>query len=311
MEFYAGTIDSYGVQPHQVDRLKDDPKYQSFSGLSFGYTYIGYNMRRELFKDRRVRVALGMAIDVDKIIKYVLYGQGERITGPFVKQTDYYNHQIRPIPYDPEGAVKLLEEAGWTRNEQGWLEKNGKKLQFTLITNKGNNLRQAILTASQDAWKQIGVDVRTDVLEWSVFIQERVDKADFDALILGWSMGIEPDLYQIWHSSQTNPHQLNFVAFKNAEADDLIIRIREEYDHDRQVTYCHRLHDIIAREQPYTFLYVSKWTAVLDKRIVIIDEDLEGNITHRKITPTKTGSYTFYFNKWIKLSEMPDFAAEG
>jgi ABC-type transport system substrate-binding protein len=311
MEFYAGTIDSYGVQPHQVARLKDDPDYQSFSGLSFGYTYIGYNMRRKPFKDRRVRVALGMAIDVDKIIKYVLYGQGERITGPFVKQTDYYNHKIRPIPYDPQGALKLLAEAGWTRNEQGWLEKNGEKLQFTLITNKGNNLRQAILTASQDAWKQIGVDVRTDVLEWSVFIQERVDKADFDALILGWSMGIEPDLYQIWHSSQTNPHQLNFVAFKNEEADDLIIRIREEYDHDKQVTYCHRLHEIIAREQPYTFLYVGKWTAVLDKRIVIRDVDLEGNITHRKIAPTKTGSYTFYFNKWIKLSEMPDFTAEG
>lgn len=311
MEFYAGTVDSYGVQPHQVQRLKNDPRYRSFSGLSFGYTYIGYNMRREPFNDRRVRRALGMAIDVDKIIKYVLHGQGERITGPFVKQTDYYNHVIEPGSYDPEGALKLLEEAGWRRNKEGWLERDGKRFQFTLITNSGNDLRKAILTIAQHGWKQIGIDVRTDILEWAVFIQERVDKADFDALILGWAMGIEPDLYQIWHSSQTNSYQLNFVGFKNKEADDLIIKIRQEYDHDKQVEYCHRLHEIIAREQPYTFLYVGKWTAVLDKKIVIKEVDADGIARYKKITPTKTGNFTFYFNKWIKLPETPSFALDG
>jgi ABC-type transport system substrate-binding protein len=311
MEFYAGTIDSYGVQPHQVERLKDDPRYQNFSGLSFGYTYIGYNMRRELFKDRRVRKALGMAIDVGKIIKYVLYGQGEQITGPFVKQTDYYNNNIAPLPYDPEGALKLLEEAGWRRNREGRLEKDGKLFQFTLITNNGNDLRKAVLAIAQDAWKQIGIDVRTDLLEWSVFIQERVDKAAFDAVVLGWQMGIEPDLFQIWHSSQTNPYQLNFVAFKNSVADDLIIKIRQEYDHAKQVAYSHRLHEIIAQEQPYTFLYVGKWTAILDKRILIKEIGDDGEVVYKKIKPTKTGNYTFHFNKWIKLPETPSFALEG
>ena len=311
MEFYAGTIDSYDVQPHQVKRLEKDPRFQSFSGTAFGYTYIGYNIRRKPFDDPRVRRALGMAIDVDKIINYVLYGQGERITGPFVKQTDYYNHTIKPLPYDPKEALTLLAAAGWKPDNQGWLTKDGKKLQFTLITNNGNDLRKAVLAIAQDAWKQIGIDVHTDLLEWSVFIQERVNKADFDALILGWQMGIEPDLYQIWHSSQTNPYQLNFVGFNNKEADDLIIRIRQEYDHNRQVRYCHRLHEIIAREQPYTFLYVGKWTAVLDKRIVIKTLDDAGHIVYKKITPTKTGSYSFYFNKWIKLPEVPGFMDEG
>jgi ABC-type transport system substrate-binding protein len=311
MEFYAGTVDSYAVQPHQVERLEDDPRYQSFSGPSFGYTYIGYNMRRRPFDDRRVRTALSMAIDVDKIIKYVLYGQGEQITGPFVKQTDYYNHRIKPMPYDPEGALKLLEEAGWRRNEEGWLEKDGKRFQFTLITNSGNDLRKAILTIAQDGWRKIGIEVRTDLLEWAVFIQERVNKADFDALVLGWSMGIEPDLYEIFHSSQANPYQLNFVGFKNEEADDLIIKIRREYNHEKQVEYCCSLHEIIAAEQPYTFLYVPQWTAVLDRRIVIKETDPEGTVIYKKITPTKTGTYTFHFNKWIKLPEAPSFALEG
>ncbi len=311
MEFYAGTIDSYSVQPHQVERLGHDPRYQSFSGLSFGYTYIGYNMRRKLFEDRRVRKALGMAIDVDKIIDYVLHGQGEHITGPFVKQTDYYNHGVEPIPYDPDGALRLLQQAGWRRNADGWLEKDGKRFQFTLITNSGNDLRKAVLAIAQDAWRHLGIDVRTDLVEWSVFIQERVDKADFDALVLGWSMGIEPDLYQIWHSSQAHPFQLNFVGFTNKEADDLIIKIRREYDHSRQVAYCHRLHEIIAQEQPYTFLYLGKWTAVLDKRIMMREVDANGNVAHKKIEPTKTGNFTFYFNKWVKLPGVASFAVDG
>ena len=294
MEFYAGTVDSYGAQPHQVHRLKEDPRFQSFSGLSFGYTYVGYNIRRPPFDDVRVRRALGMAIDVDKIIRYVLYNQGERITGPFPKQTDFYNHAVQPLPYDPEGALKLLAEAGWKRNKDGWLEKDGKRLEFTLITNQGNPIRKQLLPIVQNAWRKIGVDVRTDLLEWAVFIQERVNKLDFDALILGWSMGIEPDLYQIWHSSQTGPNYLNFVGFKNREADDLIIRIRQEYNRERQIAYSHRLHEIIGEEQPYTFLFVGRWTALLDKRIVIMERDEAGKMSYEKIKPTKTGNYTFF-----------------
>jgi ABC-type transport system substrate-binding protein len=311
MEFYAGTVDSYGAQPHQVHRLKEDARFQSFSGLSFGYTYVGYNMRRPPFDDVRVRRALGMAIDVDKIIRYVLYNQGERITGPFPKQTDFYNHAVQPLPHDPDGALKLLAEAGWKRNKDGWLEKDGKRLEFTLITNQGNPIRKQLLPIVQNAWRKIGVDVRTDLLEWAVFIQERVNKLDFDALILGWSMGIEPDLYQIWHSSQTGPNYLNFVGFKNSEADDLIIRIRQEYDRERQIAYSHRLHEIIGKEQPYTFLFVGRWTALLDKRIVIMERDEAGNMIYEKIKPTKTGNYTFFFNKWIKLPTVPTFEAEG
>ena len=124
-------------------------------------------------------------------------------------------------------------------------------------------------------------------------------------------MGIDPDLYQIWHSSQTHSYQLNFVGFANKEADDLIVKIRQEYDHEKQAAYCHRLHEIIAGEQPYTFLYVGKWTAILDKRIVIKEIDVGGKTVYNKIKPTKTGGYTFYFNKWVKLPVAPTFSEEG
>jgi ABC-type transport system substrate-binding protein len=241
----------------------------------------------------------------------VLYGQGEPITGPFVKQTDYYNHDIAPLPYDPQGALELLADAGYTRASDGYLQKDGKRLAFTLITNNGNPLRKAILAIAQDAWKKIGIQVETDLLEWSVFIQKRVNQLDFDALVLGWSMGIEPDLFQIWHSSQSGKFQLNFVGFSDPEADDLIIKIRQEYDQNRQVADCHRLHEIIAQAQPYTFLYVGRWTAMLDKRIVRQFTTADGQTVVKPIVPTKTGGYNFHFNQWIKLPQPPVFAQQG
>ncbi|HEV8307156.1 MAG TPA: ABC transporter substrate-binding protein [Methylomirabilota bacterium] len=301
LTFYAGTTDAYGVQPHQVARLRNDPRFHTFSGLALGYTYIGYNMRRPPFQDARVRRALGMAINVQEIIDYVLYGQAERTTGPYPKQTDFYDPGVQPIPYDPAGALRLLEEAGYRRNSAtGWLEKEGRPLAFTFITNHGNETRKAIMTIAQNAWRRLGIQVESLTLEWAVFIKERVNKLDFDAVVLGWSMGLDADLYQLFHASQTGEFQLNFVGYENPRADELIVRIRQEYDQPRQVAMARELHRLIAADQPYTFLYVGKWTALLDRKIVRLVRTEDGQPVYAPIVPTKLGGYTFHFNEWIK-----------
>ena len=122
-----GPSTNTGFSPIRWSDSKHDPRYQGFSGLSFGYTYIGYNLRRAPFDDRRVRTALGMAIDVDKIIQYVLYGQGEKITGPFVKQTDYYNQNLKPLPYDPARGLEAFGRGRLAKKPDGWLEKEWEK----------------------------------------------------------------------------------------------------------------------------------------------------------------------------------------
>jgi ABC-type transport system substrate-binding protein len=307
VEFHSGAIDYYGALPHQVARYKEDDSYQSFSSLGFGYTYIGYNNRVPLFADKRVRRALGMAVNTDEIITYLMYGEGERVTGPYPKNTEWYNHDFKPIPYDPEGARRLLAEAGWKPNSAGWLEKDGKIFEFNLITNSGNPLRKNIMTIVQNSWKKIGVKCNTQFFEWAVFLQDFINTGSFDATVLGWSMGIDPDLYQIFHSSQSGPQQLNFVAYANPEVDNLILRIRQEYTRERQRELTHRLHRIIADDQPYTFLYAPLSTRVLDKKIVIVERTADGKERYVKIFPTKSGSITFYFNKWRKLEFTPGF----
>ncbi|MFQ5715828.1 MAG: peptide ABC transporter substrate-binding protein, partial [Nitrospinales bacterium] len=103
------------------------------------------------------------------------------------------------------------------------------------------------------------------------------------------------------------PKQLNFVGYANPEVDRLIIRIRREYDKQRQVELTHQLHRIIARDQPYTFLFVGKTTQLLDKKIVIVERRADGTETYKKIYPTKDGRISFYFNKWKKLHKAPEF----
>ena len=299
-------MDRYGAGAHQVERLKKDPRFQVFSGLGFGFTYVGYNHRRWPFQDARVRRALGMAVNTKQIHRYVLNGEAEDITGPFVKQSPHYNKKIKPLAYDPKGAERLLHEAGF-RKKDGILMKDGKPLAFNLMTNHGNEIRRAVGTVVQDSWKKIGVKITFSQVEWAVFIRKHVNQLNFDAVVLGWSMGLDPDLYQIWHSSQTNKGQLNFVGYKNPKADDLIIKIRQEYDLATQVRYAHALHSIIAADQPYTFLYVGKWTALLDRKIAIARRLRGGKIRPEKIRSTITGSYSFDFNEWLKFPRNPKF----
>jgi len=303
VEFRTGAIDTYGPEPHQVARYKKDDAYQSFSSLGFAYTYIGYNHRKPLLADKRVRQALGMAINVNDIIEYILYGEGERITGPYPKNTQWYNQNVKPLPYDPKGALRIFKELGWKKNAKGWLEKDGKIFEFNLITNNGNMQRKAVMTIAQNSWHKLGIKCNTQVFEWAVFLKDFVNTAHFDAIILGWSMGIDPDLYQIWHSSQGGPNQLNFIGYNNPEVDELIVQIRQEYDFATQQKLTHRLHSLLAEDQPYTFLYAPLSNIVLDKKIVMMDK--EGS--YSKLKPTKTGSLFFYFNQWRKLEHAPEF----
>jgi ABC-type transport system substrate-binding protein len=303
LEFRSGAIDSYQLQPFQVARFESSSRYRTLSGLGSGYTYIGYNNRLPLFSDPRVRRALGMAIDVDEIIRYVMYGEGERTTGPYPKQTDWYDHGVAPLPYDPKGALLILESLGWQKNDEGLLEKDGKIFEFNLITNHGNLIRKAILSVVQSSWRRLGVKVNTQVFEWAVFLEDFVNPGRFDAVILGWLMGVDPDLFQIWHSTQAGRNQLNFVGYGNPDADRIIEALRREYGRDRQVKLARELHRIIATDQPYTFLYAPVTTRALDRKIVMVSEG--GDISPPRAS--EGGDVFFHFNRWHKLEAAPDF----
>lgn len=307
LEFEAGAVDLYFAQPHQVERYRRDDRYRVLAASDGVYSYIGYNMRRPLFQDVRVRRALGMAIDVDAIIKYVMSGQAQRATGPYYSNTPYRDPDVKPLPYDPKAALELLAQAGFRKNADGILEKDGQIFSFTLVTNAGNLQRKAIMTIAQEAWRKLGIDIKVQAFEWTVFLEEFVATANFDAIVLGWGGGgLNPDMHTIWHSSQTDPHEQNHVGYRSARADELIMKIRTTYDMEETVRLTRQLHRLIAEDQPYTFLYEPFRSYVFDKRIARVRRAPNGAEQIEPIATPDSGDVFHFFREWRKVGQAPE-----
>lgn len=261
LELRSEGIDNMGLTPLQYQRQTETPffreHFQRFRYPSFAYTYIGYNLADPLFQDRRVRKALTLAVDRQEIIDGIRLGLGRESTGPFVPDSWAYYPEVQPLPYDPKEAKRLLAEAGWRDSDgDGWLDKDERIFELTLLTNQGNEERRMIAELVQRHWAQLGIAAKIRIVEWAAFLSEFIDKKRFEAFILGWSLSRDPDLYDIWHSSKTRPGEFNFIQYKNPEADRLIEEGRRTFDQERRKEIYHRLHRIIYEDQPCTFLYV-------------------------------------------------------
>jgi peptide/nickel transport system substrate-binding protein len=252
------------LRKSETRRIREN--YRKFRYPANRYTYLGYNLSSPLFSDKKVRQALAYAIDRQSIIDGIMLGIGRPCTGPFSHVSWAYNPNALAYPYDPNRARRMLAEAGWQNHPgSGILEKDGKPFRFTIMTNQGNNERVHAAEIIQQNLKAVGINVDIRVMEWQAFL-EQIDKRSFDAMILGWSMGRDPDLYDIWHSSKTKKGEYNFIGYKNAEVDRLLVEGRRTFDIEKRRKIYYRIHEILAEEQPYAFLYVPDMTPILHKR---------------------------------------------
>ncbi|PLY01536.1 MAG: peptide-binding protein [Desulfuromonas sp.] len=271
LELQSGGLDFMGLTPIQYQTQTDTPvftrNFNKYKYLGFGYTYLGYNLEKELFRDKRVRQAIAYAIDKQEIIDGVLLGLGEIATGPYKPDHWVCNKQVKRYSYDPEKAKQLLAAAGWSDSDDDQvLDRNGKPFAFTIVTNQGNDLRAKTAEIIQRRLRDVGIAVKIRVVEWATFLKEFIFTGNFDATILGWTGGPEPDQYNIWHSSKTAPRELNFIKYNNPEVDQLLEKGRRIFDRGERKKIYDRFQDILADEQPYTFLYVGYSLPAVAKR---------------------------------------------
>lgn len=230
------------------------------------YRYLGFNQRRELFKDKRVRWAFSHAIPIEEIIEKIYFNLAERLTGPFLPGSTGYDSSLEPIPYDLDKARQLLDEAGWVDSDgDGVRDKQiaGTKVNAIcdLIIYADSPQYRAIAEIIKENARRIGVEVQITPTQWALMLQ-KLRKKEFDACILGWAMNWKTDPYQIWHSSQADlEDSSNSIGYKNEEVDRLIEELRVTLDEPRQVEIYKQIHRIIYDEQPYTFLFMDKATA--------------------------------------------------
>jgi len=268
----TGEVDMMGLTPIQYTKQTDTAffkrNFQKYRYPAFSYTHLAFNQKHPWFSDKRVRQAMAYAIDKNEVVDVVLFGLGSPATGPYVPNTWPYNPNVKKYDYNPEKAKELLKEAGWQDTDgDGILDRDGKPFRFTILTNAGNNLRKNTATIIQSRLEQIGVKVMIRTVEWSTFVNQFIDKKRFEAVLLGWSIGLDADQYDIWHSSKTKEKELNFISYSNPEVDELLEKGRRTFDIDERKKAYFRIQEILAEESPYLFLYVPAATPIVHARI--------------------------------------------
>ncbi len=188
-----------------------------------------------------------------------------------------YNKDVKAIDYNPDKARLLLREAGWQdRDGDGILEKDGGKFSFTVVTNQGNEQRRMTAEIIQRRLKEVGIELKIKIIEWSSFVSEFIDKRRFEAVLLGWGLGQDPDMYDIWHSSKTKEGEFNFVGYRNKEVDRLLLEGRRTFNQNERARIYHRIHEILYEEQPYLFLYVPDSLPIIHGRFKGIEAGAAG-----------------------------------
>ena len=271
LELTADNIDLMSINPIQYERVfpaRQDllEKINLYKELGNGYTYLGFNLKKAPFDDVNVRRAINYAIDKNEVIKGVLLGLGEPISSPYKPGTRWNNPNLQPYPYDPNKAVKLLQNAGYEKNKNGYFEKDGKVLGFEILTNQ-NKQREMTAVLVQRRLKEIGIDVSIRVLEWASFINRFIKTGDFNAVVLGWSLSLDPDQFNIWHSSQQGPGQFNFIGYENAKVDRLLEEGRKELNVNKREIIYHKFSEQLLSDSPIVYLYAGYGLSAVNKRV--------------------------------------------
>jgi peptide/nickel transport system substrate-binding protein len=273
MELKTGTLDNMKLTPDQWEEAQADPRlsetYNFFKYPDFAYTYLGFNLQDPRLADVRVRQAIAYALDKTEIIEGVILGLGQPANGPFKPGTWAHNPKVSPYPYDPKRAAALLAEAGWTDTDRdGYVDKGGQRFVLTIMTNQGNKVREQTGLVIQSRLKEVGIEVKLRIIEWAAFLKEYIDKKAFEAIIMGWTIPLDPDLFDVWHSSKTKPGELNFISYRNPEVDRLIDEGRFTLDQAKRKQAYDRIQEIFYQDVPYVFLYVPESLVAIHKRFV-------------------------------------------
>lgn len=285
--FGKGDLDLVGVQPQAYELMLKNPdlvarsNHFEYTPPTAGFTYIAWNQQRDgkptVFADKRVRQAMTMLTDRDGLCKNILLGYATVARGPFSPMSKQDDKSLQDWIYDPEKAKALLKEAGFEdRDGSGVLSlPDGRKLSFRLSYASNNETTGQVMRYVKDSYARAGIRVELSPEEWAIFVGN-ISTRKYDAISLGWSGGIEEDIYQMFDSSQVAGEGDNFISYSNPQFDNAVRAARTTVDEAKRMELWHQCARILHEDQPYTFLMVRKSLQFFDKRIQNVHESKVG-----------------------------------
>lgn len=245
------------VNPRDLPEIQGDKRFvlQPYNALS--YAFFSYNLRNPLLADKRVRRAFTHAVNREEMLEAFFNKQGTIISGPFAPGSWAYNLDVQPLPFDPQRAIALLNEAGFTPGPDGVMQKDGKKLSLSLkvpIEKESEAVKRVVL-AFQNYLKNVGVAVRVEFKEWQAWKADVFLEHNFDIILASWVFDDSADISSLFHSAEIGAWKNNFGGYSNLEVDGLIVESKLTLDHEKRRTINRKLHALLADEAPYTFLW--------------------------------------------------------
>jgi peptide/nickel transport system substrate-binding protein len=265
-----GQLNSLQIERQIDDEFKKD--YQIIEKPDFSYSYLGFNLKREKFKDKRLREALSLAIDRQEIIDIMSFGHAQVCKGPFLPGSFAFNSEVKSPKTDIVKAKNLLKELGYDETNP---------FTFELITSTGSSTGAYIAQIIQHQLQKVGVELKIRVMEWQAFLNTVIEPRKFDSVLMGWGMPLTPDAYSVWHSDNQRKGGFNFIGYKNEEVDKLIKKGSKIVDREELGKVYRRIFRLIAEDIPYIFISVPNSITAVNKKIKNIEPALTG-ITHNQ-----------------------------
>jgi peptide/nickel transport system substrate-binding protein len=275
-ELLTGSIDIYlGPNPNQADQIEAAPGVRLAATPGRQWNYLAFNTRLPMFQDPRVRRAIALGLNRQQMVDAMVYGYGT--VGRSTVTPAHWSYDSEDpetmLPYDPEGARRLLAEAGWRdRDSDGVLEDAaGNDFAFTLITNVGNDVRRDMIEIIQAQLRPLGIAVQPRLVEWNTMTAQLQDtERNFEAVVSGWVDFFRKDDRDILHSDNLDrPYQ--YVGYSNPRVDFLIDTLAVLTDRELATPLWREYQHLVVEEAPYIPLYYPQ-------RLNGVSENLQGAV---------------------------------
>lgn len=267
-----GEIDGVaGLSAQGVARESRNRQVTVRTRATYQYTELIFNLKPEVvyFQDPQVRRAIAMAIDRKAIIEQVLEGQALPALGPIPSAITWaYDAAASPPPYDPAGAARLLESAGWTKQPDGSRVHAGTTLGFQLVVSGDLPPYRAVAQKVADDLAQVGIDVTVQPESTPVLIHDALNPRTFQMALTAFDNGPDPDVFPFWHSTQAHPGGFNFTSMRrNVFIDKDLEDGRASLDLPTRAKAYADLQELFAEQVPAVYLYSPTYSVAISSRI--------------------------------------------
>ena len=226
------------VPPGEVEGVEATGQHRVAVYDLLDFTFFAYNLdpeRTPLFQDQRVRQALFQALDRDLITENIFLGYGEVAVGTQPKLSPAYAPEriTTQYPYDLEGARRLLEDAGWTFNDDGIAEKDGEEFEFSMLLAEGSGTVETMATYMQDAWRELGVKMNVEQVPGGTLL-DALNARDFEVMLLAFTMSPDGNQSALF-TCEAYTNGFNFMRYCNPRYDEIDEQQRREFDRGKRI----------------------------------------------------------------------------